>query len=179
MRESASVQPVTRCQKCGYDWDRPPEHAVATIRAFPGSVSGLLLAKGIADASRQLRTRPAPAVWSPLEYIAHTGDAIDWYARRVKRVLTEHRPALDPFDWDAHTASQRYYERHLDNVLDQIRRDCARLTATLADLTATDWEREGTGSDGQPRSVVELIHRAAHEAEHHLQDIRAGLTDTR
>jgi hypothetical protein len=134
-----------------------------------------MLGKGIAETSRQLRTRPAAAVWSPLEYIAHTGEAIDWYAHRVKRVLTEHRPALEPFDWDAHTASQRYHERHLDNILDQVGRNCARLTATVADLSAAGWEREGTGSDGQPRTITQLVHRAAHEAQHHLHDIRAGL----
>src|SRR5262245_11706926 len=103
----------------------PTEHAVATIGAFPGNISGLLLARGIADTSRQLRTRPNAAAWSPLEYIAHTGDAIDWYAHRVKRILTEQRPALDPFDWDAHTASQAYHERHLGSVLDRVGRNCA------------------------------------------------------
>ncbi|HKN97535.1 MAG TPA: hypothetical protein VJX10_10495 [Pseudonocardiaceae bacterium] len=57
--------------------------------------------------------------------------------RRVDRVLTEHRPALEPFDWDA-----------------DLERVCGRFTARLAGLTT------------------------AHEAHHHLHDIRAGLTCT-
>ncbi|HJP79164.1 MAG TPA: DinB family protein [Pseudonocardiaceae bacterium] len=120
---------ATRCAECGYDWAGRPEDAVATIGAFPGSVARRLNERG----SSQLRTRPAAEVWSPLEYIAHTGDAIDWYAGRVNRVLTEDRPALDPFDWDAHTAGQHYHDRTLGEVLDRVTRSCARFTAMLAD----------------------------------------------
>lgn len=165
---------VTRCAECGYDWAGEP--AVDAIATFHGDVCRLLT--GIADASPRLRTRPAATTWSPLEYLAHTGDAIDWYGRRVDRVLTEHRPALQPFDWDAHTAGQRYHERRLDDVLGDVARSCTRFTSRLAGLTAHDWARQGSGSDGRPRTVTQLVHRAAHEARHHLHDIRAGLTRT-
>jgi hypothetical protein len=141
------------------------------IGGFPDHLSRLLL--GVGDSDGRLRARPAAEVWSPVEYMAHTGDAIAWYAGRISRVLKEDRPALDPFDWDAHTAAQRYRERRLTDVLATVRGSCAGLAAELGTVTA--WEREGIGSDGTPRTVAQLADRAAHEARHHLRDIELGL----
>jgi hypothetical protein len=164
---------VTTCTECGYNWGGPPERAVVVIGGFPDHLSRLLL--GLRDSDGRLRARPAAEVWSPLEYLAHTGDAIAWYAERINRVLNEDRPALAPFDWDAHTATQRYHERRLTDVLATVRGTCASLTAELGTVTA--WEREGTGSDGTPRTVAQLADRAAHEARHHLRDIELGLCE--
>lgn len=161
---------MTRCAECGYDWSAPVAQAVAIIAAFPADAARLLPG----DTTPALRTRPELGTWSPLEYLAHTGDAIDWYADRVQRVLAEHRPVLEPFDWDAHTAGQRYHERRLADVLDGVERGCARLTAVLGEIAADDWRRAGVGSTGPPRTVADLVHRAAHEARHHLRDIRVG-----
>jgi hypothetical protein len=166
---------VTSCTECAYDWHGPPEYAVAVIDSFPGLLSRLLLELGVRDDDHRLRARPAAEVWSPLEYMAHTGDAIAWYAERIARVLNEDRPVLNSFDWDAHTATQRYRERHLTDVLTKASGTCASLAAELASLTVAAWEREGTGSDGSARTVAQLTDRAAHEAQHHLRDIELGL----
>ena len=165
---------MTRCQECGYDWDIPASKAVATIGAFPARLSVLLRAAR-ADDDPRIRIRPAATTWSPLEYIAHTGDAIDWYARRVDRVLSEHRPALDARDWDAYTSKQRYHERRLDELIRAVSDTCTACTAPLAVLDAAQWNEVGIGSDGQPRTVLQLARRAAHEAHHHLQDVQIGL----
>lgn len=82
---------------------------------------------------------------------------------------------MDSFDWDAHTATQRYHERRLTDLLATVRGTCASLTAELAALTVTAWGREGTGSDGSARTVAQLADRAGHEAQHHLRDIELGL----
>jgi hypothetical protein len=65
---------------------------------LPGTAFRLLRIAGVGNDDHQLRTRPAAKTWSPLEYIAHAGAAIDWYARRVDRALTEHSPAFEAFD---------------------------------------------------------------------------------
>jgi hypothetical protein len=166
---------VTSCTECTYDWGSPPEHAVAIIGGFPNYLSQLLLDLGVRDGDGRLRARPAAEVWSPLEYMAHTGDAIAWYAARIARVVNEDRPALESFDWNAHTTAQRYHERHLADVLTNVSGACAGLSVELASLTLTAWKREGTGSDGSARTVAQLADRAAHEAQHHLRDIQLGL----
>lgn len=160
---------MSTCAECGYRWGAPPEHVVAVIAGLPDRLSRLLL-----DDSR-LRTRPAAGVWSPLEYLAHTGDAIGWYAERIDLVLTEDRPRLEPFDWDAHTADQRYHDRRPADVLAGVRATCGRLSAVLQALTGPEWAREGIGSDGSARSVGRLADRAGHEAHHHLRDVERGL----
>lgn len=165
---------MTTCTECRYSWGGSPEHAVGD---FPDQLSRLL--RGVRDSDGWLRARPAAEVWSPLEYLAHTGDAIGWYAARISRILTEDRPCLDPFDWDAHTAGQRYHERHLTDVLATVRGTCAGLTAGLQALTATEWARQGIGSDGSVRTVAQLADRAGHEAHHHLRDIELGLQSIR
>ncbi|HEX5118164.1 MAG TPA: DinB family protein [Pseudonocardiaceae bacterium] len=146
-----------------------------TISSLPASITRLLDAGGIGDHDDRLRTRPAALVWSPLEYLAHTGDAIDWYRGRVRRVLSEDRPILAGFDWDAHTAGQNYHQRHLTDVLGDVRRVCTSFAALLATLDPADWQRAGTGSDGGSRTIAHLVHRAAHEARHHRHDITSAL----
>ncbi len=170
---------MTQCEECGYNWASPTEHAIAVVAAFPGHVSSLLHDLGALDTDERLRARPAASVWSPFEYIAHAGDAIAWYGQRIGRVVTTDRPTLEGLDWAARTDAERYHERQLQDVLSTVGRQCGRFAADLAALTATDWAREGTGSDGSPRTIANLAHRAAHEAQHHLHDIARGLTARR
>lgn len=167
---------VCLCSECGYDWASQPRQTVATIQVLPSRLTTALRSFGIDNDSNELRRRPAADVWSPLEYIAHSGAAIGWYADRVTRVLTEQRPVFEAFDWGAHTACQRYHEQTLDDVLSGVDVACARSAAMLSGLNAADWQREGSGSDGQPRSIEQLASRAAHEAHHHLHDIRSQLS---
>lgn len=169
-----SVLAVRACAECGYEWGGSPEDAVVVIGGFPDRLSRLLAGLGLGDGDDRLRARPGVDVWSPLEYLAHTRDAIGWYAGRINRVVNEDRPTLEPFDWDAHTAAQRYHDRRLDDVLASVRATCAGLAAELGSVTA--WAREGIGSDGSARTVAQLADRAAHEAQHHLRDIEQGLT---
>ena len=167
---------MSSCSECGYDWANPPWRAVAAVRALPGRLTGLLHDLGIGNDTAALRARPAAHVWSALEYLGHTGEAIGWYADRVTRILTEERPAFGPFDWDAHTARRRYHDGHLGTVLSGLGDACTRLAAAVSGLNGDGWQRQGIASDGQPRSIEQLVNRAAHEARHHFQDIRAGLT---
>jgi hypothetical protein len=167
---------VTICQECGYDWTGPMPQAVRTVEALAVRVSHMLHETGTLDSDARLRARPADEVWSPLEYIAHSADAIDWYTGRIVRVRTEQRPRLDAYDWDAHTAEQAYHQRRLDDVLRDLGRSCARFTAATTDLGETTQRLEGIGSDGTPRTAAHLVRRAAHEAHHHLRDLEIGLT---
>lgn len=166
---------VSTCAECNYQWGGPPERAVVVVYRFPDHLSRLVLDLGLLDSDGRLRARPAAEVWSPLEYMAHTRDAIAWYSERIKRVLGEDRPALDSFDWDAFTATQRYHERRLTDVLATVRGTCATFAVELRALTLTAWRREGAGSDGSARTVAQLADRAGHEAHHHLRDIALGL----
>lgn len=166
---------MIRCEECGYDSGGVRQAIVGVIGGCPSEILRTIGTAVRAGGGDRFRSRPAVDVWSPLEYIAHTGDAIGWYASRVERVLTESGAVLKPFDWDAYTVSQRYHERDLDDVLKGLGDSCVGFAGTLAQLPDADWEKFGIGSDGGRRTVADLADRAAHEAWHHGFDVRNGL----
>ena len=122
-----------------------------------------------------LRVRPAPAVWSALEYTAHTRDALEWYGDRIQRILTEDRPQLRAFDWDAACEERRYNQEDPDEALAGLERAVSTLAETLARLSATALTRTGVGIDGGDRTVLALVRRAVHEGVHHLLDVERVL----
>lgn len=74
--------------ECGYDWAGSSADVIASIRSFPAHLSRLLRQGAVTDTDDRLRTRPAAETRSVLDYMAHVGEAIDWYANRVHRALT-------------------------------------------------------------------------------------------
>jgi len=163
---------VLWCELCGFQEAAVgPESIIRSVRDLPAAVAGLLAS---ADDHAQ-RRRPAPGVWSPLEYAGHCADVMIWYGERIARVLTEDAAQLEPFDWDEHTAKQRYHEAGTCEILHRLASSCDALVTRLTSLGTQEWMRTGTGSDGTARSVTDLARRAAHEAVHHTEDIRAGI----
>jgi hypothetical protein len=105
----------------------------------------------------------------------HTGDAIAWYDDRIGRILTEDRPSFTASDWDASCDERGYNGRPVDPALEGVGRASAGLVARVRPLAPDEWEYEGIGSDGSVRSIDALLRRAAHEAQHHVADIRRVL----
>jgi hypothetical protein len=160
------------CVQCGFAGAAAPaESAIQLVSGLPEAVTRMLAR---ADAQTQ-RRRPAPDVWSPLEYVGHCVDVMTWYGERIGRLLTEDAPQLEPFDWDTHTRHRHYRNIRTEEILNRLGRSCKELTTLLCGLGPGDWKRTGTGSDGTARTVADLARRAAHEAVHHALDIRAGL----
>ena len=65
---------------------------LAEYQAGPGLVRSALA--GLTP--EQLRARPVPGRWSIRQVVLHLADAEILYADRMKRVITEHEPALSP-----------------------------------------------------------------------------------
>lgn len=115
---------------------------------------------------------PEPGVWSPIEYLAHTVDTIDWYHERIVAVLSQPGVKLRPLDWDSACKQRRYGERDVNLTIDDLQRACEALTALLQELEPASWQQAGVGSsDGESRTVLTLGRRAAHELHHHHHDI--------
>jgi hypothetical protein len=76
--------------------DRRAEIA-KTLRATPVVVRAL-----VAEVDdTQLRRRPAPGEWAIIEVIAHLADTEERALARVRHMLTEDTPFLEPFDQEA------------------------------------------------------------------------------
>jgi hypothetical protein len=117
-----------------------------------------------------LTRRPAPGEWAPVEVIAHLADGEDWALRRVKRMLAEPEPQLEPFDQAALAVERRYLELDADDELARFERLRAEHLAILEGLDDAGWQRTGVhGEHG--RVTVELYesHVAAEEVDHLAQ----------
>ena len=160
------------CPVCGYLATGDLAATADRARRFPGTLAELL---DSAD-SATVRHRIEPRLWSPLEYGAHVGEAVDAYLDRVDDVLLHDRPRLVPVDWIRAAEVGEYRRRSVQQVLGDVRRACRRLSDLAASLTPEELRRQGIGSDDRPRSVELLITRADHELAHHELDLRRVLT---
>lgn len=165
---------MARCAECRYGFDEEPDRLVQRCRDFTTYVRRVLLT---AD-REQLLCRPAPEVWSPLEYAAHVSEAIGWYVARVQRLLNETVPQLEPFDWDRAAVEGHYQERSAMSVAEHLQGSCDQLAHLARSCSTTDLARTGVSSDGSPRTVRALLARAGHELAHHQLDIHRGIDPT-
>jgi hypothetical protein len=162
---------MSRCDECGWDWDSDVD--ADAIRAY-GDRIGKPLTRFLPsdDPDAVLRTRPAPGVWSALEYAGHVQDVFDFYGERIERVLNEERPQLSPGgDWDAMVIDAGYNEADPTELAAQVASSADRCAALVDNIAADTWARVGIGSAGEERTVMELARRAAQDAHHHLLDI--------
>lgn len=103
---------------------------MARCDGFPVVLKNMLAAD--ADC---VRRRPAAEVWAPIEYAAHVGEAVGWYAGRIRRVLDEDHPQLESFDFDAAAEKGEYLHRSVSEVVADVRtayREVADIARTVS-----------------------------------------------
>jgi hypothetical protein len=162
---------LTRCEECGFDFDGVTlESAPATVRDFGRRYKAPFtrLLKGEDEAV--LATRPAPDVWSAIEYAAHVRDVFALFDRRVQQIIAEHEPALEVVDHDTLVAGGDYRALVPAVVVDDLAAAAEGLATRLEGLTPEQWERSGM-REGERRTVLEVARRGAHEGSHHLLDV--------
>ena len=168
------------CGECGFsDESLGPVEVVAALRTFGRRYTAPLtrFLPG-EDGDALLRQRPAPGVWSALEYAAHVRDVFAWYDERVRRSLTEDQPSVSGPDQDAAAEAGRYNELNPETVVAELAANAQKLADTFESLPAEAWDRVHLRR-GQPRTVLFSARRAVHEGNHHLLDIGRGLRTVR
>jgi hypothetical protein len=175
MSEAPAVPPVddkdwtwvitTPCPDCGFDSssvDRLelPERIRETMRAIMATLQR-------PDAAQ----RPAPTVWSPLEYACHVRDVCHMYDMRVGRMLDEDDPLFANWDQDATALEQRYWEQDPAAVAAE-GHAAAEIAATRFGRVAdVQWNRPGRRSDGAVFTIDTIGRYFLHDLVHHLHDI--------
>jgi hypothetical protein len=174
---------VFSCAECGFDSASMTEGDLVNacesfVRRFRAPLTRFLPGE---DGGALLRRRPAPEVWSALEYAAHTRDVLGFYRGRIERVLAEDRPTLEYFGFAEACEERRYNDEDPATVAEELAREAAGLAATLRELELSAWRRVGLASDGSgaERTVRALAERAVHDADHHLLDIGRSLRAAR
>jgi len=155
------------CPECGLD-----------TQSFPRrEVSALLLANAagwrdvLTAPADEVRRRPQPDRWSPLEYACHVRDTCRIYAQRLDLMLTQDDPTFPNWDQDATAVADDYAAQDPAVVSGELSGFAELLAAGFAAVPEDAWERTGTRSDGAHFTVETFARYFVHDPIHHLYDV--------
>ena len=120
-----------------------------------------------------VRERPAPTVWSPLEYACHVRDVCRIFKGRAELMLEQEGPQFANWDQDETAVAARYGEQDPAVVSGEVRQAAAAVAAVFAAVPDDGWERTGLRSDGSEFTVHTLGQYFRHDLAHHLVDVGA------
>jgi hypothetical protein len=154
------------CPDCGLNAAQVPYDEIPDrIRANAASWVDVL-------ARPDVRDRPQPDVWSPLEYACHVRDVFFLFEQRLQRMLAEDDPLFENWDQDKTAVEERYGEQDPATVAEQIPPAAKQLATTFA--TVTDRARTGRRSDGAAFTIDSFARYLLHDPVHHLHDVTRG-----
>jgi uncharacterized protein (DUF934 family) len=122
-----------------------------------------------------VRDRPAPLVWSALEYGCHVRDVYRVFEQRLQLMLRVEDPVFDNWDQDATALEQRYHVQEPARVSAELAEAGRGLAAAFDEVADEDWERTGRRSDGAVFTVDTLARYALHDPAHHAWDVGDGV----
>jgi len=124
-------------------------------------------------AGDDVAVRPAPNIWSPLEYACHVRDVHLVFDRRLGSMLEYDEPAFDDWDQDAAAGEGNYAEQDPTAVEVELIEAAAAVAGRYATVRADQWGRRGTRSNGSVFTVESLGRYHLHDVVHHLYDVRS------
>jgi DNA segregation ATPase FtsK/SpoIIIE, S-DNA-T family len=162
---------MSSCDECGFDYHSVPADEIGSAlrsnaRALVDELSG-----------DDLRSRPAPDVWSPLEYGCHVRDVLQIQLGRVARGLAEDTPSFAPMQRDERPARLHYNEQDPVVVREQVLDAAGALADVFDGLNEDQLARTVTYS--WPTEMIRPLRwvgrHTVHELIHHRQDLERGL----
>jgi hypothetical protein len=156
------------CEECGFD---ATAHQVADL---PRLLHDTAMTWSQVLARRDAAERPAPAVWSPLEYGAHVRDVHVLFAQRVRLMLDEDTPTFASWDQDATAVEDDYAGQDPATVAVELIEAADTVAGTYSTVTDATRARRGLRSNGDEFTVESLGRYHLHDVVHHLHDVGAG-----
>lgn len=156
------------CPECGFDAGAVPAGEIADrVLALTAPWQEVLRRPGV-------RVRPAPQVWSPLEYGAHIRDVCRVFDGRVRQLLADDPARFANWDQDATAEESRYAEQDPALVADELQAAAATLAASYRGVPEQAWQRKGLRSNGSEFTMLTLGQYLLHDLAHHLVDVPAA-----
>jgi hypothetical protein len=143
------------------------DELIAALVEIPDRLDAL--ARRAEGASRSPGMELESDDWSASEVVGHLVDAARYWGARMRRVVYEQSPALDPYDENlmVRLAAYRYWP--LDVLLREFRLLSQDTVAFLRALPAEAWDRTGTH---ETRGILTLHQVVEIEAEHEQNHAR-------
>ncbi len=108
--------------------------------------------------------------WSAPEIAAHLADIEVGLGWRMRQILSEDEPELQPFDQNDWALALRYGERDVDTSLNAYAAQRAANVEILAGLSEEGWERRFRHPEFGPASLRTLVrHISDHDLAHLAQ----------
>jgi hypothetical protein len=157
------------CPECGFVYDLARPEIITWLRSDTLAFVQRFLE--IPEAKR--RVRPAPEVWSPLEYACHVRDVLQVQRERVLLAQEVQNPEFVPMRRDERVTEDKYNEQDPDVVAREIGAAGVALIEALEGLDDAGWMRQGIYNYPAPtlRSVEWIATHTVHELLHHRGDI--------
>jgi hypothetical protein len=161
---------LEHCDDCGFVYAALSTAEIGdALRALGPDYRDRLSATPDAD----VRVRPAPDVWSALEYACHVRDVLVVQHQRLQLALVEDCPRFVSMGREERVVDLHYNEQAVDAVADDIDAAANELADAFAGLTDVQWERTGVyrWPTEAERTMAWLGRHTVHEGRHHLRDI--------
>ena len=148
--------------------------AVGRLASMPAFVSLALASVAREDLARQL----SPGDFSLVEHACHLRDVErEAYLVRVRRMLSEQEPALEPFDGGAVAAARDYPSQDAFAAARDFAAARVELLALVERLTPAELAREGTFGDARVCFADVIAMMVEHDRGHRdeIEALLAGL----
>jgi DinB superfamily len=156
------------CPSCGF---------VATtleLGQLSNAVAGPVATIRAALTRRDASVRPAPAVWSPLEYACHVRDVCLIFRGRLALLVDEFDPVFPNWDQDETALAERYWEQEPAQVSGELDEASQAMAAAISAVRDDQWARPGRRSNGSRFTVETLVRYTLHDLRHHANDVSRG-----
>ena len=124
-----------------------------------------------------VRQRPRPGVWSPLEYGCHVRDVFRKFDERLGLMLAEDDPKFDNWDQDRTALEDDYRSQAPSEVSTELWRAADVLAGRFGAVSSGQWARRGFRSDGSVFTVESIARYLMHDPVHHLWDVGAEIPE--
>ncbi|MCE7001566.1 DinB family protein [Kibdelosporangium philippinense] len=163
---------MDHCSECGFTYD---------LTEYPAAAQ--TISAGVADfveilrSDANLRNRPSPDVWSPLEYACHVRDVLLVQRERVLLARRTETPVCVPMGRDERAEHEGYNDQEPESVARQLVDSADLFCNVLNRLAEADWQRTLIYSYPEPetKSLQWVAVHTVHEVHHHLLDVRRQL----
>lgn len=153
------------CPDCGFDAGAPAtDEFAALFGRWPGQWRAVL-------ERADVRERPAPTVWSPLEYACHVRDVLALTDFRLRLMRDNDDPAFANWDQDETAVESDYPSADPNAVADEIEANARTVVDIIDGLDESAWARPGLRSNGSRFTIESFSRYILHDPIHHYWDV--------